>query len=811
MLNDIRFAFRQFAKAPGFTAVVVLSLALGIAANATAISWLEQLVLRPMPGVERQGDLVVLKSNIGGGNVSLPDLQDIRRSAASVFSGVAASMPTAACLTVDRTSQWFQAQVVTAGFFDVLGVRPLIGRTFRADDDQKPGGNPVIVISERLWRGRFGADPGILGRVVDLNRTAFTVIGVVPADFEGSLPPLQINIWAPASMIAEVRNQGRYFLTQRNARGWHNILRLQPGVSLREAQAVLSTVDSRMTAEYPKENREIHHVVLPLPKAPWGGPTVMGPALRLLVAVSLGVQLIVTANIANLLLARAMDRRREVAIRLAAGAGRLRLIRQFLTESVLLALIGGTVGIVMTNWTMNGLRALLPDGIAGKVSFAPHLDPLTLALTLLITVVTGVLFGMAPALQVTGADVATTLKDGGRGGVGASRAQQRVRRLLVVAEVALALVLLVCAALCAKGLRQAQQVDVGFKAAGVVVADLQIGMNGYNATTGLPFYRELRQRLASAPGVEEASLASWLPLGLLGCKGTGVDVEGYQRPPGEDPTYEFAVISPRYFATMRIPLAAGRDFTDADDADAAKVAIVNENFARRFWPGQDPIGRRFRSGGAWRTVVGVAKAGKYNRIDEEPGMFLYLPYLQGVPDLDLNVCVRGAADSATLAGIVRATVREIDPAVELLTVRTLASYSGAVFFPHRMASQVLLLLGAVALFLAAMGVHAVIAYTVSQRTKEFAVRMALGAQPRDLLTDVVRHGMVLAVLGIGAGVLLAVLVSRLLRGFLFGVSPFDPMTYLAVAGLLLVVAILACVLPARRAMRIEPVDALRAE
>jgi predicted permease len=436
---------------------------------------------------------------------------------------------------------------------------------------------------------------------------------------------------------------------------------------------------------------------------------------------------------------------------------------------------------------------------------------MTLVRTLLIPVVTGVLFGIAPALQVTGSDVATTLKDGGRGGVGASRAHQRPRRLLVVAEVALALVLLVCAALCARGLRQAQEVDVGFKTDGVVTADLQIGMNGYNATTGLPFYKELRQRLATAPGVEEAALASWFPLGLFGCKGTGVEVEGYQRPPSENPTYEFAIISPRYFATMRIPLVAGRDFTDADDAGAERVAIVKENFARRFWPGQDPIGRRFRSGGAWRTVVGVAKAGKYNRIDEEPGMFLYLPYLQGVPDLDLNVCVRGAADAATLAGIVRATVREIDPAVELLTIRTLANYSGAVFFPHRMASQVLLLLGAVALLLAAMGVHAVIAYAVSQRTKEFAVRMALGAQPKDLLTDVVRQGMVLAGLGIGVGALLAVLASRLLRGFLFGVSPFDPATYLAIAGLLLAVAILACVLPARRAMRVEPVDALRLE
>ncbi|PTX90726.1 ABC transporter permease [Opitutus sp. ER46] len=808
-MHDLRFAVRQLFKSPGFTAVVVLSLALGIAANATVLAWLQRFVLHPLPGVADQEELVVLVSNQGGGNVSLPDLRDFTADR-TLFAGAFASMPTPVCLTTEQQPEWLKAQVVTANFFDVLGVRPLLGRTFLPQEDQTPSGNFVLVISERLWRRRFAAAPDIVGRVVDLNRQSFTIVGVVPDAFDGSLPPARFDLWAPASMITEVRNQGRFFLTERTARGWHNLVRLQPGVSLAQARAAVAATEPRLQQAYPKESRNARYRLVPLTECPWGGQTVFGPTLRLLLAVSMGVQLIVIANVANLLLARAVDRRREIAIRLAAGASRAQLIRQFLTESVLLALLGACLGLCIASWTVDSVVWLLPTEIARENVLTFSLDPLTLTLTIGIAIATGLLFGLAPALHAARTDVNTALKEGGRGS-GAGVGHHRLRRLLVIGEVSLALVLLVSAGLCAKGLQQARQVDIGFNPDRVLLGHLQIGMNGYNATTALPFYRELRQRLAAEPAIEEAALASWFPLGLEGCKGTGVYVEGYEPLPSHNPTYELAVVSPRYFATLRIPLVTGRDFTDADDAAAPRVAIVNEHFARRFWPGQDPIGRRFRASGEWRTIVGVARAGKYNRLNEEPDPFLFLPYQQGVPDLDLSICVlaRGAAESA--AAPIRQALRQLDPGVELLRTRTLTGHVAMSFFMPRVASSLLLLLGGVALLLAAMGVYAVIAYAVSQRTREFGVRLALGAQPRDLLAQVLRQGLALGLAGIVVGLGLAVALTRLLQGFLYGVSPFDPLTFALIPALLLGVAGFACVVPARRAMRVDPVEALRAE
>jgi predicted permease len=808
MLQDIRFALRQFAKTPGVTVAIVISLALGIAANAVVLSWLQRFVREPLAGVPRQHEIAVLVSNYGGGGVSLPDLRDFAAQTAT-FAGAFASMPTSSCLTVDRAPEWLQAQVVTANFFAVLEVKPILGRTFLPAEDQTPGGNPVLVISERLWRRRFEASPDVIGRVVDLNRHAFTIIGVMPEVFEGSMPPTRFDLWAPASMIWEVRNQERHFLTSRTARGWHNLVRLQPGIRLPAAAPVVATTDARLTQAYPRENRNAHHRLVPLAQCPWGAPTVVGPALRLLLIVSLGVQLIVTANVANLLLARAADRRREVAIRLASGASRTRILRQFLTESVVLAVLGGAAGLAVATWTVDSLFwLLLPAELKTDVPLTLRLDVTSAVQALGLTLLCGLLFGLAPALQAMRADVIPALKEGGRTG---AAAHHRLRRALVVTEVALALVLLVGAGLCVRGLQRARQIDIGFRPDHVLLGRLQIGMNGYDARLGLPFYRELRHRVATQPGVEEAALASWFPLGLSGCKGTNVDVEGYPPRVDENPVHEFAIVSPRYFATLRLPLLAGRDFSDADTLDTERVAIVNEYFAQKFWPGLDPVGRRFRSGGAWRTVVGVARAGRYNRVDEAPHPFFYLPYLQGVPDLDLDVCVRTTGEPTAFAGNLRAVLRALDPGVELLRTTSLRSYSSMALFAQQLTSVLLTLLGAIALLLAAMGVYAVVAYAVAQRTQEFGVRIAVGAEPRRLLLQVLGEGLRLGLTGIAIGAALAFGVTRLLHGFLYGVSPLDPATFTAVAAILALVAIAACYLPARRAMRVDPIVALRAE
>ena len=634
---------------------------------------------------------------------------------------------------------------------------------------------------------------------------------MVPAPFRGSWSSMAYDFWTPLSMIAEVRNQGRFFLTARGARGWINFARLQPGVSVAQTQAAVALLDAQLARTYPKTNEGIRHRVARFSQAPWGAQSIMGSTLKLLLAVSLGVLLIVAANVANLLLARAVSRRKEIAIRLAAGASRGRLVRQLLTESLALALLGGAGGVLLAAWMVNLLPVLIPaSDLVPNVSLNCSLDGPTLGYTLVLTVAIGVIFGLAPALQASRFQLYETLKEGGRTTAGGG-AGHGLRRALVVTEIALALVLLIGAGLCVQGLSQARQVAIGLDPHHVLLADLRIGMNGYTEQSGLAFYRQLRQRLAAAPGVEEAALASWFPLGLAGCKGTGIYVEGYQRPPGEDTTYEFAIISPRYFAVMRIPLAAGRDFTDQDDASAERVAIVNQAFADRFWPGQNPIGRRFYEGGQPHTVVGLTPTAKYNRLNEKPWPFCYFPYQQGAADLDLNICVRTAGDPLALAGTVRRTVHDLDPGVDVLGMQTMTDHTQTVLLAESIASHLLTLLGLTGLLLAAMGVYAVMAYAVNQRTPEFGVRLALGASQTDMYRMILGEGLTLAAVGGAIGLALALAVTRLLTGFLYGVSPFDPLTFVGVPLVLGLVALFACFVPARRATKVDPITALRAE
>jgi predicted permease len=810
LMQDLRYAIRILAKSPGFTAVAVLSLGLGIGATTTVLCWMKNLLWRPLPGVAHQEEVVVLVANQGSGNVSLLDLRDIG-SLNQVFTGAAASQLTPASITVDRQPEWVYGQIATANYFEVLGVKPIVGRTFLPDEDTKPGGNPVLVIGETYWRRRFGGDPSVIGRIVDLNRRAFTIVGVVPAEFRGTMVGLAFEFWAPLSMLDEVGKWSADSLNNRGARGFHSVARLRPGVGPAQAQAAVSTLDVQLASAYPPTNKEVHHRVVALADCPNGAPAVLGATLRLLLAVSLGVLLIVAANVANLLLGRAASRQKEIAIRLATGASRWRLVRQLATESLLLALLGGALGVVLALWMVSLLRSFLPDtGIARNIALSYQLDGETLCLALLVTLAAGLIFGLAPALRASRPRLYETLKEGGRSS-GAGAQHHRLRHALVVAEVALALVLLVGGGLCIKGLGQARRIDLGFDPKNVLIADLQVGMNGHTEETGKALYRRIQQRLATLPGVEEVAFASWFPLGLGGCKGADARVEGYQPPPGQDTNYEYARVSPRYFALMRIPLLAGRDFSEEDDAQAPPVAIVNEHFARRFWPGQDPIGRRFRSLGTWRTIIGLAKACKYNRLTESAWPFFYLPYQQGVPSLDLNVSLRTSGEPTSLAQAVRRAVKEIDPDVDLLGTKTLAGHTEAIFFAQRVASILLLLLGAIGIVLAAMGVYAVMAYAASQRTQEFGVRLAIGASQQDLVQLVIRKGLLLALLGSAVGLALASAVTRLLSGFLFGVSPFDPLTFVGAPVFLALVTMLACYLPARRAAKVDPMVALRCE
>jgi predicted permease len=808
-MNDLRYGWRMLLRNPGFTLVAVLSLALGIGACTTVFCWMESVLLRPLSGVAESEQIVALTTTHGLAmydTVSLPDLKDYRQLN-DVFSGIIGSQITPACLRIAGKPEWVFGQIATANFFDLLGVKPLLGRTFLLDEDQKPGGNPVLVLSEAYWRSRFGGDTNVIGRNIVLNEHTFTVIGVVPAAFHGTMSGLNFDFWAPVSMHEEVANFGS--LTERGDHWLHTQARLLPGVSLRRAQAAVDVFARQLERAYPKSNQEIGLRVLPLWKAPYGGPSRFLPILRILMVVSVGVLLIVVANVANLLLARATGRQKEIAIRLALGVGRMRLIRQLLTESVLLALLGGFAGVLAANWGIGLFHRFLPNTHL-PIGYSFNVDLETLGFTLLVAVLAGILFGLAPAWQLSRPDLASTLKEGGRTSGNASP-HHRLRSAFVVAEIALALLLLVVAGLCIKGFEKARQVDLGFDPRNLLVAGLRIGMNGYDQTNGLVFYRQLLERASAIPGVEKAALASWFPLGFEGGPGMNFEAEGYERKPNEDVSVPYAIVSPNYFAAMRIPILQGRDFTDRDDLNSMKTAVINETAAKRFWPGQNPLGRKFH---CWRgdvTVVGVVKAGKYRFVNEAPKEFVYLPYQQGVWDLNLGVVLRSQGSPLAMAGALRETIHSLDPRVEMWANLPMIDFIQAAFLAQKIAATLLTGLGAIALILAAMGIYGVMAYVVSQRTHEIGIRMALGAQTRDVLRMVVNQGLILGGGGVVLGWVAALGVTRLISSFLFGVSPFDPLTFAGTAAVLAAVTLLASFIPACRAAAVDPQEALRYE
>jgi putative ABC transport system permease protein len=809
-MNDLRYALRMLLKSPAFTAVAVLSLGLGIGANTTVFCWIQNMLWRPLSGVAQCERLVVLTSTHGAATydtVSLPDLKDYTQLK-EVFAGIIGSQVTPACISVDGHSEWAYGQIATANFFDVLGVKPLLGRTFLADEDQKPGGNTVLVISYGYWQRRFGGNPGVIGLPVGVNEHSnFTIIGVTPPSFHGTMSGLSCDFWAPVSMHAEVANFGS--LTYRTDRWLHTQARLREGVTIPQAQAAVNIMAQRLAQAYPDADKEIGLRVSPMWKAPYGAQPVMLPVLRILMVVCVGVLLIVAANVANLLLARATIRGKEIAVRLALGVNRTRLIRQLLTESLLLALVGGIMGVLFANWGVSLLGTLLPKTPL-PVGFSFGLDSRTLFFTLVLTLATGIAFGLAPAWKASSSDLHSVLKEGGRSS-GGGASHHRLRSAFVVAEVALALLLLVGAGLCIKGFQRARQVDIGFDPRNVLVAGLRIGMNGYDQTNGLVFYRQLHERLSALPGVEQAAMSSWFPLGFEGGPSLSVDAEGYARQPNEDVGVPYAIVSPHYFDVLRIPIVAGRDFQENDDQDHLKVAIINETMAKRFWPGQNPLGRKFK---IWRgeiTVVGVVKAGKYRSLNERPHGFFYLPYQQGVWDLNLGVALRTTGNPAAMVNTLRETIHNLDPRVEIWASLPMADYIQASFLGQRITATLLTGLGIVALVLAAMGIYGVMAYVVNQRTQEIGLRMALGAQIADVLKLVVGQGMTLGGVGISIGLLGALALTRLMSSFLYGVSPFDPLTFFGMSAVLCLVTFLATFIPACRAAQVDPQVALRYE
>ena len=809
-MNDLKFAFRQLLKQPGFTGIAVLSIALGIGASTIVFSWIRSVLLDAVPGAREADHLVVLCPRHVSGRISdtmsLPDNRDLAAET-NRFAGVIGSCYDAVSLRVGDAAEWIWSEATTANFFDVLGVQPALGRFFLPDEDRHPGGDRVVVLSHGLWQRRFGADPKVVGRVVEVANRPFTVVGVAPASFKGGMGGLRFDIWIPVTMAPEFSDTAEA-ISRRDWRFLHTYARLQPGVSVAQAQAAASTVMRRLEGEYADTNRDTGIAVLPVWKSPWGGQSVFLPLLRSLAVVALLLFLLVTANVANLMLARAVTRTPEIAVRLALGARRVRLIRQLLTESVLLAGLGGAFGCALAAWGVDLLVKLMP-ATPLPIGYDLRLNGTVLCFTAVATLATGILFGLAPALQAARSDLNDTLKQAGRAGA-PTHHRLWLRGALVVSEVALSLVLLVGMTLCARSLQHARRIDLGLDPHNVWGAGFHLPPVGYDDDRTRNTYRRLRQALAELPGVESVALAGWLPLGFEGGSTTRFAADGYRPAPGEPMAAGVSTVSPGYFRTLRIPLVAGREFAESDDANAPRTVVINQFLADRYFAGRNPLGLKLDFWGREWLIVGVARTGKYRALNEPPQAFLYVAETQ-VSDRSLAAIVRTSGDPHGIARAVERTAVAIDPLLKPITALSLIDYTAAAFAIPRVAATLLTALGSVALLLAALGIYGVVANSVNQRTREIGIRVALGAQRLDVIWLFVRQGLYLAGLGVGVGAAGTLAAAPVLSSLLIGVSAGDPLSYLAVTALLAGVALLACWLPARRAAKVDPLVALRYE
>ena len=817
--SDLRLAARSMVKSPGFASVAILSLALGIGANTTIFSLLNALLLRPLPGREPERLATVYTSDYSGplyGASSYPDYLDFR-SQSEVFDGLAAYTIQPLVLSDAGESRRGLAQLVSGNFFDVLGVKAAYGRPVLAAEET-PGQHPIAVLSDSAWRSRFGASPAVVGRPIALNGRPYMVVGVAPAGFTGLFRGVSVDVFVPLAMRTALTGEA---LDQRGDRGLMLIGRLRPGTRIEDARANLALIGRQLHASHRETwtNRLGEpRIVSVLPEeASRLLPQTRGPISAFL-ALLLGavglVLLLACSNVANLLLARANARRREIALRVALGARRFPLVRQLLTESLLLAGAAGVLGVALAAWSLRLILAFRPP-LPFSLALGLELDPRVLLFALLVSLATGIVFGLVPALRASRSDPIEALKAGAPGSF--ARRGFALGDGLVIAQVAGSLVLLIGAGLSLRSLSRAEAIDPGFDPNGVLVFSIDLGAQGYDAARGQALYAELQERLGRAPGVESASLASVLPLSLGGER-RGLRIEGYTPGPGEDMEVHSTFVGPGYFETLRTSLARGRGFAPTDARGAAPVVIVNEAFVRRYWPGRDGLGERLIV--SWRVgdhfedlpleVVGVARDGKYTSLGERPLPFVFYPHRQLYRE-QMSVVVRATGDPAALVPVARREVAALDPSLPVYDVKTLAAHLGTALFPVRVAATLLGLTGALAVLLAAIGLYGVLAYAVTLRTREIGVRVALGARRADVLSLVVGRGLRLAGLGLASGLVIAFGVTRFLSFLLYGISPLDPPTFASLSALLIGVAIAAAWVPARRAARLDPIVALREE
>jgi len=808
-VQDLRYGFRQLGRSPGFSALAILCLTLGIGANAAVFSWVEGILFRPYPAVAHQERLLALAGTARGERqateVSWPDFLDLRRNC-TLCEDSFVSKITGSTLSIGDHAETAVGSIVSANYFAAIGVRPMLGRGFDPGDDVGDDSHPVVVISNQLWRNRFKSDPQIIGKTQRFDNVPHTIIGVAPEGFYGTFVGWAMQFWVPASM-EETFESGGYKLEDRGARWVESYIRLKPGVSRAQAQQEISAIAARLETTYPSTNRGRGFGLWALWQTPFNNAGTLLPTLEVMVAVVAFVLLIACANVANLLLVRSFARRHEMSVRLAIGASRVRLLKQLLTEGLILAALGTAGGLLTAYWCRHALVLLLPARSGVAMYLPGEIDARVMAWSAGICLLVTLIVGLIPALQTRNLDLAGAMKAESSAVVGA-RKKAWMRSSLVVLQVCLSFILLVGAALLLESLQKIRTASPGFSTTSVVTSGVELVAAGYDAPRAKTFQNELMDRVSVLPGVQSAAFARVTPLGYGSYSSTPIAVDGYQPPLEEQPSIEYNEVSPSYFTTLGIPLLSGRDFTRTDDENAPRVAIVNRTMMTLYWGGQDPIGRRLQVKGGWARVVGVAADSKYESMRETARPFFYVPLRQDFTRAPALYIRTNQPLPSMLSALVR-EVHTLDANLALYEMITLQEQVNRSTSPQLVAVTLVSILGGLALLLAGVGLYGVMSYAVAQSTRELGLRMALGASAANLLRLVISRGLRLTAAGILFGAVAALAMTRLLGKLLYNVSPHDPWIFISALAVMATTAILACLLPAWRAARTDPARVLR--
>ena len=812
-LQDVRYGLRMLAKNPGFAAVAVLTIAVGIGSSATIFSWIRAVLLNPLSGSGQPERVVALEMLTPSGEWTPTSYLDFRdfRDHAKLLESMTVTQPMDLAVGDEKQVQRIWGEVVSGNYFEVLRVKPELGRFFsKAEQGEQQNAHAVAVISHAMWKNRYHSDPAVVGTTVRINRYPYTIIGVAPADFRGSMPGLSLEVWAPATMFGQLSSTGDWMLRDRKTRMFRVLARLAPGVGIEQARAEVQALALHNAEVDADTNQGMSATLLPLWKSHYGIQESLLAPLSILMGACGVVLLIVCANVANLLLARAVTRQKELSVRLALGAPRSRVARQLLTESLLIAVGGTLAGLVIAQWLGGSLQWLIPAS-ALPTMVRPPIDFGVLLFAVALAFVVAGLAGVAPAMHSARSDVNEMLKEGGRSGTSNTRSQ-RLRGLLVTSEVALAVVAIIGAGLFVKSFQMARSIQPGFDPHHVAMAQMNLSAAGYDAGQADSFCRRLREAMERQPGVTAVSYGDYVPLSISGGSWEDLQIQGYVPGPNENMKLYRNLIAPGYFDLMKIPLLEGRDFNQQDDRDHAPVMIVTREFARHFMPNQEPVGQKVQGWGRWFTVVGVVEDSKILRVTENTAPYFYVPIRQIYrPEMGLKFLVRTSGPVNDAVAALRREANAIDPVVPVFSAMALEEYIGASLFVQRIAASLLGTLGSVALLLAAIGLYGVMAYSVAQRTNEIGIRVALGAQPLDVMRMILRECMGLALPGLVVGSLLAVALARVISASLVEVSPRDPAIYAAAAVFTIVVTLCAAANPACRAAKVDPMVALRYE